>query len=397
MLSGTTCGSVGAYTVRHGRTELLAIPTFLVALESLVAVGLVEHISAELGTSLSSTAQATSAFTFAAAFSGVPLAGVTSHLPKRRLLVTALLVQAAVNLTILGAPSLPVLLMLRAVSGAAASLIPPNAAALAAQMASPDRRATALAWTTGGVVAAFLVGLPFATLLGESLGWRASFALCMSIACVGAVALQFGLPDVTAIRPAPSFRHLRLSPALLLTLATTVLGFAASFCVIGFSGPIIAAIAAWPVGFIQIFLGLGAVVGLLSAVRIAGRIGSRAIGLAIGVILLSLTIQVGAVNGAFEKSGWMLQTVALIVLGAGLFGLSPPIQLSLIRASPAYPEIALAMNAAAVFVGQGLGAVGAGSAVGNFGILGAPVAGLLFGGLAMVAAVLVPRIRDRAH
>lgn len=368
---------------------LLAIPTFLVALESLVVVGLVREIAREMGASLVSAAQVTSAFALAAAFAGVPLAGLTKAWPKRRLLVAGLLVQASVNLAVLWTSSLTVLLTLRAISGASASLIPPNAAAFAAELAPADRRSAALAWTTGGVVAAFLAGVPLATFVGEGLGWRMAFALCASIACIGAVTVHLGLPKSTPIPRSAPLRGMSMNHLFTLTLGTTVFGFAASFSVIGFSGPLIETNGPWPVGLVQMFLGLGAIGGLLASVPMARQDSDRALIIAVFAILISMFVYSLSFVDIGEFYLQFIQATALIILGVGLFGLSPPIQLSLIRAAPVHREIALAMNGVAVFVGQGLGAGLGGIAVAHLGMIGAPVAGCAFGALAMLSALCI--------
>lgn len=369
------------------RLRVLSVATFLVALESLAASGILARIADEFETGVGSAGQVTTLFTLAAAISGVPLSRATAHFPKRTLLALAMATQAVINVAILVTPSLSGILVLRALSGAAASLIPPNAVAAAASLAGASGRATALAWTTAGVVVAFLAGIPAATALGEVFGWRAAFALCAVVAGIGGAAVWFILPNTDVVAAArPASRSIPRDSRGAMPLVITLFGFAAAFSAITFSGPLIAAstTAVQPIGFVQALLGLGALGGLPVAVRLTGALGPRTAIVPVAAISVALMVQGLGLALAGAPLGQALQMVSLVVLGAGLFGLSPPIQLSLVTASAGNPEILLALNAAAVFLGQATGAALGGVGVALAGLPGATIAGL---GCALVAAI----------
>jgi predicted MFS family arabinose efflux permease len=360
-------------------------------MEGLVAAGLLERIAASFGVSVSVAGQLTSAFAIAAGCGVLPLVRAASGLPSRSVLVVAMTVQALVNGAIALSPSLNVILVLRVISGAAASVIPPNAAALAVALAGPSRRVLALAWTTAGVVGAFLVGIPAATGLGHAVHWRAAFALCAVLSMLGGVASS-GLPALrtSVLRGSSTFVDLVGRRAIWLPLIVTLLGFAAAFTAIGFAGPITSGSAGPLVSVVQACLGVGAVGGLPIAVRLTATAGPRAAAAASAAVMAGLAIGGGALAMDSSAAGAAAHAVGLILIGAGLFGLSPPIQAALVAAATQDPATALAFNAVAVFVGQALGAALGGAGIAAFGLGGAPVVGLAVGTLAVAASLALP-------
>jgi len=300
-------------------------------------------------------------------------------------------VQAIVNSAIVVAPSFGAILLLRAIGGIAASVIPPNAAALAVALAGPERRPLALAWTTAGVVGAFLLGIPLATALGQAVGWRTPFAVCAGLAGFGSVVLSLlprVLPD--ALCGTVIFAEIARRPAIRAPLMVTLLGFAAAFTTIGFAGQIIAA-PAWPyVGLVQACLGIGAIGGLPAAVVLTAMFGARAATVASGAIVAGLVIQGNTLIVDLGGMGAVTHAIGLIAIGAGLFGLSPPIQATLVDAASEEPASVLAINAVAAFLGQALGAAAGGAGIVAFGVGGAPVVGIAVGILAVAVSLALP-------
>ncbi|MCC6718145.1 MAG: MFS transporter [Acetobacteraceae bacterium] len=370
----------------------MALPTLLVALEALAVVGLLDQIAVDLAVGLGAAGQLTSAFTIAAAISVVPLVRAAATLPARTVLIGGMAVLAMVNCAIVVAPSFHGILVLRIIGGIAASVIPPNAAALAVALVGPERRALALAWTTAGVVGAFLFGIPLATTLGKAFGWRAPFALCAVLAGLGAMVSSL-LPAVPAntSRGTVVFAEIARRRAIRAPVVATLLGFAAAFTTIGFAGPIIVASAGPYVGLAQVCLGVGAVGGLPGVVRLTAMFGPRAATVACGAILVGLVMQAGTLSLGPSGAAVVIQATGLIVIGAGLFGLSPPVQAALVVAAPEDPTIALSINAVAVFLGQALGTAAGGAGIAAFGVGGALAAGIAAGTLAICASLTLPR------
>src|SRR5690606_34405767 len=68
------------------------------------------------------------------------------------------------------------------------------AALVAAELAGRGRRATAIAQVMMGLTVANVIGVPFATWLGQSFGWRSGFEFSTSIAFVTIFAVSVFVP-----------------------------------------------------------------------------------------------------------------------------------------------------------------------------------------------------------
>ena len=75
---------------------------------------------------------------------------------------------------------------------------------MAASLAPPNRRASAVGLVMSGLTSATLVGVPLAAWLGQHLGWRAAFVLVGGIAALACVLIRRGVPDVPAAHGATS-------------------------------------------------------------------------------------------------------------------------------------------------------------------------------------------------
>lgn len=68
------------------------------------------------------------------------------------------------------------------------------AALAAAHLMGPQNRAKAVAHVLTGLTVATVLGVPMASWLGQSLGWRAAFGLVVGVGIVTVTALWFWLP-----------------------------------------------------------------------------------------------------------------------------------------------------------------------------------------------------------
>ncbi|WP_407696647.1 MFS transporter [Streptantibioticus cattleyicolor] len=75
---------------------------------------------------------------------------------------------------------------------------------LAVSLAPRDRQATAISWVAGGFALATVAGGPLGALVGEHLGWRATFWAVVAAAVASAVAIVLLVPARPAVRAGAS-------------------------------------------------------------------------------------------------------------------------------------------------------------------------------------------------
>jgi predicted MFS family arabinose efflux permease len=130
----------------------------------------------------------------------------------------------------------------------------------------------------------------------------------------------------------------------------------------------------------------------VAADRVDSGVVLGGIFLALTLGLLPFSLFAGAGGGPAAVAG---AVAAMVFGGAGLFALVPVQQSRLVRRSPDRRDVVLALNAAALFLGQALGAgiCGAVSAVGSLadlGYAGAAVAVLALGVVALARRFEAP-------
>ncbi|MFF8770704.1 MFS transporter [Kitasatospora sp. NPDC015120] len=363
---------------------VLALGTFAVGTDAFVVAGFLPELAADLGVSTATAGQAVTVFAAAYALLSPVLATLTARLPRRRLLVGALLGLGAANLASALAPDLAVLLASRVAAAAAAAAFTPNAGAVAAFLVRPEHRARALAVVVGGLTVATALGVPLGGLAGQWTGWRWALGAVAVLAVLAAGAVAVLLPYLPGNPPVPLRDRLAVlrRPAVRAILPLTVLGMAAAYTVYAYSVPALAAVgltaggASWALGL----YGAGAVLGNLGAGLATDRLGGVRV-LAAGCTVMAAGL---AGLGALAATGTrepVLAGLLMVAWGAGSWCQTPPQQHRLIAAAPGEAPLVVALNSSAVYAG-----IGAGTVVG--GLTAGPGATAMYAtaaGLALVA------------
>jgi DHA1 family inner membrane transport protein len=373
---------------------LLALATFALGTEAFVYAGHLAALAADLGASLASAGQLATAFALTYAVSAPLVADLLARFDRRAVLIAGLAVLAALNLAAAAAPSLEALIAARIACGIAAGAVGPIASTAAAELAPPPLRGRAMAMVLAGMTGAFVLGIPMGSVVGELAGWRGTFGWAAALALLAALALGLGLPPVPGSSgPRPAFRAVLTRPVLG-WLGLTLMGFAATFTVIAYVGPVVTAVAGLTgsgVGAMQALIGAGSLIGIWAGGRAADLAAPRA------ALTASLLVSAAALGGygvllmgPLPPALALLPLAFLMVAGAAaLFARTPVIQTALARLAPAARPVVLGLNGSAVFAGQSLGAALGGVAIAAGGL---PALGLLAAAVALAALPLALRL-----
>ncbi|MEV0339020.1 MFS transporter [Nocardia sp. NPDC050713] len=375
-----------------GRIAVLALGTFAVGTDAFILAGFLPDTAAELGVDTAAAGLAVSVFAAAYAVLSPVLAAVTAPLPRRALLIGALVVLAAANLGSAAAPNLAVLLGTRVLAAAGAAAYTPNAGAVAAALAPPELRARALATVVGGLTVATALGVPLGNLVGRVLGWRSALALVAGLCVVAAVWLAAVLTParqsasndeaVVALSGAPRvpvrarFAVLR-RPGVATVLPLTVLGMAAAYAVYAYSVPALAqvGIGSAATAWVLALYGVGAVLGNTASGYATDRWGATRV-LICGYAAMAVALGALGLLAATDRVAPVLVGVLAAVWGASAWCQTPAQQHRLIAAAPAEASLVVALNASCIYLGIGAGTLLGGFAVGHGGVLYAAGAAL---------------------
>ena len=344
------------------RIAALTAATAAVGTQTFVFAGLLIELAAELNVSTATGGFLATAFALTYALTAPFIALRTGQVERRQLLWLALLAVALINLAAAWASSFSELLALRILAGLAATLVIPVVPSTVALLFPPERRAQVLALVMGGMVLAFLFGMPLGSLVGGLFGWRSTFLVATLLCLVAAVGVRLALPRV-ASPDSTGWSLLRLgwqAPVRRL-LIMTLTGFGATFCVVPDIAPVVQRVIGHTetVALAQMLVGVGALCGVVIASRL-GQLRNP------GRVLMRIFITIGATQLLYSASmvwlpqqglaSWLGLGMAISLGAAALFTLSPLIQAQLVEAAPQGRQVVMALNGSMMFLGQGIGA-----------------------------------------
>lgn len=388
------------------RVYLLPLGAFALGTGNFVFVGVLDALARDLGVAVAAAGQLTTVFAVAYALSAPLLVAVSTRLPRRRVMIVGLALFSAACTAMALAPTLGWLLGLRALAAFGAALYMPVAMGAAVTLAGPGQRGRAMSVVLLGLTAALLAGVPAGTWIGAALGWRATFAFAALLGMVAIAAIAAALPPL----PGTVSRGLRgiavvARGAVAGNLAITTLAFTAVFSANAYIGPLVTGatgLDAVGIGAMQILLGVGSVLGVSLGGWIADRrptLGVVAMIVAALVLVQPVYSLLMLVPGWSGTGGSIVATgTAMLLASAVLFALGPIQQERLIAVAGDERDIVLSLNAAALFLGQGLGAAVGGLATRMFSIAAIGLAGgaVALAGLLPIAVLLARRTAARA-
>jgi len=334
----------------------LAAGAFGIGTTEFVIMGLLLQVGTDLHVGIAATGLLISGYALGV-FVGAPLlTAASSRLPRKTVLLGLMAIFTLGNLACAMAPSYGVLMAARVVTSLAHGTFFGVGSVVAAGLVAPERRASAISLMFTGLTLATLLGVPAGTWLGHLAGWRATF---WAVAAIGVLALLV----IAALVPADHGRHeavpLRAElravaqPAVLLGLATTVLGFAGVFTVFTYVQPLLTRVSGFAdaaVSPILLLVGVGLVIGNL----LGGRLADRRLATALVGSLLALAVVLaltGTVLGARVPA-----VLAMVVFGVAAFATVAPLQLWVLQKAAGAPNLASSLNIGAFNLGNALGA-----------------------------------------
>ncbi|WP_328722400.1 MFS transporter [Streptomyces sp. NBC_00247] len=375
-------------------TLVLALGTFAVGTDAFVVAGFLPSMAEDLHVSAAAAGQSVTVFAAAYALLSPVLATATARLPRRALLVGALITLGLANLCSALAPNLAVLIISRVIAAAGAAAYTPSAGAVSAALVRPEFRARALAVVIGGLTVATALGVPLGTLAGHWLGWRSALAVVAGLCVVIAAGVRLIMPPLPGNPRVPLRTRLAVlrRPAVLAVLPLTVLGMGAAYTAYAYSVPVLRAVRV-PDGtdlWMLFLYGLGAVLGNLASGYATDRWGSVRVlttGYTGMVLALALLARIAATGVP------LMPVVGVLVLlwGASSWCQTPAQQHRLIEVAPQEAPLVVSLNSSGIYLGIGLGTV-----LGGIALPHGATAVYGLGAVLALAALLFLRVTARA-
>lgn len=346
-----------------GLLALLALGTFAMGTDSFVIAGILPQISKSLTVSTTQAGQLITIFSLTYALCAPVLAVLTSKLPRKQLLVIALGIFVAGNITSALAPDYTMLLLSRILAGVGAALYTPTASAAATALLPHRQRGVALSSILAGLTMGTVFGVPIGTYIGLHISWQASLWLVASLGLAAMAGLAWRLPGLPLLAPVALRDRIRVlrDQRILLIIAVMALATAASIMVYTYIADMVHAVAGLTGSQLSIVLlawGIGGSVGSFGSGALADRIGANKT-LAAALCLLVLTLL--ALPVAHSE---VLLIAVVMMNGLAAWSVASPNNHRLVQLAPHLPSVVVSYNSCAIYLGQAAGAFLGGIALG---------------------------------
>ncbi|MGP5292530.1 MFS transporter [Brevibacterium sp. FME17] len=341
-----------------GRVSLLALGTFAVGTDAFVVAGFLPEMANELSVTEAAAGYSVTVFAICYAVFSPLLATVTATVPRRRLLVSALVVLGLANLGTAFAPNFALLLASRVLAALGAAAYTPNAGAVASSLVPQERRGRALALVVSGLTVATAIGVPLGNLASRFMGWRIALGLVALLCLLIGAGLALLLPNLAGGSRVPLAERLSVlrNPGVRVILPVTVFGMAAAYTAYAYAIPAFDAVGISPdaAQWMLFLYGAGAVTGAQSSGRLTDRFGGTRV-LIVGYALMVCTLLAFGSLTLISTVLPILVGILAFAWGASSWCQTPPQQHRLITAAPSEAPLVVALNSSGIYIGIGVG------------------------------------------
>jgi DHA1 family inner membrane transport protein len=261
----------------------------------------------------------------------------------------------------------------------------------------PQNRAKATAHVLTGLTVATVVGVPVASWLGQSFGWRAAFGLVVAVGLVTLTALWFWLPNMRAMHVTSPLTELGALKRVQVWLALLVgmVGFGGMFAVYTYVSTTLTDVAGLSRGLIPLALmvfGLGMVIGNLAGGKLADISVLRGLYVSISALGVVLALFVLAAHNPWTAMA------GLFLIGAAGSAIGPALQTRLMDVAHDAQTLAAALNHSALNIANATGAwVGGIVIAAGYGYTAPAAAGALLAVAGLVVLTLSVLLQRRTR
>lgn len=180
--------------------SILAGAIFVCVTSEFLPTGLLPELAEGLDVSESRVGLLVTVYAGTVVLSAPLLTSLTRRFPRKALIIVVLCVFAVTNIVVAVAPSYEVVVVARVGGGLAHGLFWAVVGAYAGYLVPKNQLARAVAVTSAGATAAFVLGVPLGTALGNALGWQLAFLVMAIAIAILTVLVVFFLPPVRHVQ-----------------------------------------------------------------------------------------------------------------------------------------------------------------------------------------------------
>ncbi len=338
------------------RVFAFALAAFIFNTTEFIPIALLSDIAASFEMNVAHTGLMMTVYAWVVSLMSLPFMLLTAKFERKRLLMWLFLLFIVSHIVSVLAWNFWVLLISRIGIALAHAVFWSVTASLVIRVAPKDKKQQALALLALGSALAMVLGLPLGRIIGQSLGWRATFAVIACIAFSVMLLMWYFLPNLPS-KNAGSLASLPLllkRPLLIGVYAVTAIAISGHFTGYSYIEPFVIKIgqmAAPTATLLLLVFGLSGVVASVLFGRLHRRYPNRFLLGGLGLIVLAQSLLL-----PFSD-----QTSALFLLvffwGIGISGISLALQMRVLQLAPDATDVATAIYSGIYNIGIGAGAL----------------------------------------
>ncbi|MDV7024128.1 MFS transporter [Atlantibacter subterraneus] len=372
----------------------LAIGAFGIGTTEFSPMGLLPVIAKGVDVSIPAAGMLISAYAVGVMVGAPLMTLLLSHRARRSALIFLMAIFTLGNVLSAIAPDYATLMVSRIITSLNHGAFFGLGSVVAASVVPKHKQASAVATMFMGLTIANIGGVPAATWLGETIGWRMSFLATAGLGVISMVSLGLSLPKGGAGERPDVKKELSvlMRPQVVSALMTTVLGAGAMFTLYTYISPVLQHVThATPLFVTAMLVLIG--VGFSLGNWLGGRLADKSVtGTLKGFLLLLIVIMAAIPWLARSEFGAAL---SMVVWGAATFAVVPPLQMRVMRVASEAPGLSSSVNIGAFNLGNALGAAAGGAVIqAGLGFSMVPVMGAMIAAIGLGLVVLSSR-RER--
>lgn len=339
-----------------GAAELsLAIGGFALGTGEFASMGLLPNVARDIHVSVPAAGHMISAYALGVVVGAPVIAAAFARAPRRAMLIGLMVVFALGNLASAAASSYGSIVAARFVAGLPHGAYFGIASLVAASLVPPNKRAQAVARMMLGLSVANVLGVPFATWVGQLAGWRAAFGVVAALGILTACLARLCLRPMPAADGASPLRELGALRRLQvwLTLGIAAIGFGGMFAVYSYITPTLTNVTGTSEAAVPLLLAVVGV-GMVAGSLFGGWLADQGIMRAIGILLLLDMLTLGLF--ALSAHNLAAMTVNMFMIGFAGLAIAPALQTRLMDVAADAQTLAAALNHSAFNAANALGA-----------------------------------------
>lgn len=368
----------------------LAMSAFAIGMTEFISVGLLPLIKDAFNITISLAGLTVSLYAVGVTIGAPVLTPLTNKMKRKHLLLMIMLIFIVANTLAAFATTFSMLLAMRVLSALMHGVFMSIATAIASDLVTPDKRASAIAMMFTGLTVATITGVPLGTWIGQHFGWEASFITIAMIGLISLIINIFAVPsNLKEYAQASIKEQLEVfkNKSLMMVYLITALGYGGTFVVYIYLTSILTDILNYSdeaVVLLLVIYGVMVAIGNTLGGKLTNNKPTKVLIWifliqAIVLLLLGLTV-----------THYFLGTLAILIMGLFAFMNVPGLQLIVVlfaeRKNKATTNFASSLNIAAFNIGITLGAVIGGYVLNHFSLAMTPYFGFI---MVVIASIMM--------